>query len=72
MNLIDVIVREIISKREFNSTEEWELDSDDILYNIDYIEYECITEDMGGMQREVLIYKKDSCPDVKVGYRFVH
>lgn len=72
MNLIDSTVREIISKREFNSTEEWNLDSDDILYNIDYIEYECITEDMGGKQREILLYEKDSCPDVKVSYRFVH
>ncbi|MBV4417454.1 hypothetical protein [Clostridium tyrobutyricum] len=72
MNLIAAIVKKIIRKREFNSTIEWGLKKDDNLYNIDFIEYECIIEDMGGCQKELLIYKKTKCPNIKEGYVFLH
>lgn len=72
MNLLDAVVKKIIGKREFNSTKEWNLNSDDSLFDVDFIEFECITEDMGGLQKEKLIYKKLECPDIKEGYLFYH
>lgn len=72
MNLIDVVVKEVLSKREFNSSIEWNLNSNDMLYDIDFVEFKCLTEDMGGSQSELLFYKKSECPDVKEGYIFQH
>lgn len=72
MNLIDAVIKKVIRKKEFNSTIEWNLDSNDRLYNIDFIEFECITEDMGGCQNESLIFRKSECPDIKEGYVFQH
>ncbi|OAA89432.1 hypothetical protein [Clostridium ljungdahlii] len=72
MNLIEAVIKKVIKRREFNSTIEWNLDNNDELYNIDFIEFECITEDMGGCQKELLIYKKSECRDIKEGYVFLH
>ncbi|HDK7176521.1 TPA: hypothetical protein PTV31_003137 [Clostridium botulinum] len=72
MNLIDSVIKKIIRKRDFNSTEEWNLDRNDKLYNIDFVEFECITEDMGGCQKEILTFRKSECQDIKEGYVFQH
>lgn len=72
LNLIDAVVKNVLDKREFNSTLEWDLNSNDVLYNIDFVEFECFTEDMGGSQVELLVYRRFECPYVKVGYVFQH
>ena len=72
MNQINAVIEKVLKKREFNSTIEWDLDSDDKLHNTDYIEFECITKDMGGCQKELLICKKSECQEIKEGYIFKH
>ena len=72
MNLINAVVRKIIKIRKFNSTDEWNLESEDELFDIEFVEVECITEDIGGYQKEFLFFKKSEFKELKEGYVFQH
>jgi hypothetical protein len=72
LNLLNAVVKNVLNTREFSSTVEWNLNSSDVLYDIDFVEFECVTKDMGGDQVEFLVYRILDCPDVKKGYVFQH